>query len=741
MTKVQLNINNRDLIIETGKVAKQANGSVMITYGSTVVLVTACGQKVGREGFDFLPLTVEYREKAYAAGKFPGGFFKRESRPGTDETLTSRLIDRSIRPMFPDGYNCETQVVATLLSIDSENTGDVPALIGASAALCISDIPYSTPIAGVKMGYIDGEYIVNPTYEQLKESEMDLFVAGTEDAVCMVESSAKELSEEIMIKAIENAHKIIKQIIEIQKELIKAVGKEEWCFEAKEIDSELETAVEKAAEKELSEILHTPIEKKKREILIDTLRDRIIEQFVTEDDESSKTGDIKTIIHDLEKRIVRAMILEEKVRVDGRKTTEIRQITSEVSFLPRVHGSALFTRGQTQSLGTCTLGSSRDEQRIDTLMEAGETRSRFMLHYNFPPYATGECKFLRGPGRREIGHGNLAKMALQAVLPSPDVFPYTIRIVSEILESNGSSSQATICSGSLSLMDAGVPISNPVSGIAMGLIKEGDDYAILSDILGMEDHLGDMDFKVAGTVKGVTALQMDIKIKGLSYEIIREALTQAHEGRLHILNKMNEAISEPRAELSPDAPRIYALKINPEKIGTVIGPGGKTIRSITSETGVEMDIEEDGTVRIFTMDALMADKALKMVEGLTAEVEVGKVYEGTVVRVVNFGCFVQILPGKDGLVHISELEAGRVNSVTDVCNVGDKMDVKVMEIDEMGRVNLSRRVCLPGYVEEEDSKRRKERPKQDRPRSRDSRPPRRDGDRPKREGHISGKRS
>jgi polyribonucleotide nucleotidyltransferase len=609
------------------------------------------------------------------------------------------------------------------LAIDADNTGDVPALIGASAALCLSDIPYFTPVAGVKIGYIDGEYIINPTYEQLKVSQMDLFVAGTDDAVCMVESSAKELSEEIMIKAIETAHDEIKKIIEIQKILIKEAGKQAWEFTPAVIAQELINSVEAASEKELSQILHNPIEKKQREILIDSLRDKVIQELTTdlEDAVDDTVTQIKTIFHDLEKKIVRAMILDENVRVDGRKPDEIRQITSEVSFLPRVHGSALFTRGQTQSLGTCTLGSSRDSQRIDTLMEPGETREPFMLHYNFPPYATGECKFLRGPGRREIGHGNLAHRALAAVLPDQVDFPYTIRIVSEILESNGSSSQATICSGSLSLMDAGVPITNPVSGIAMGLIKEGDKFAILSDILGMEDHLGDMDFKVAGTVKGVTALQMDIKIKGLSYDIITKALAQAHKGRLHILDKMAEALSESRKELSPDAPRIYALKINPEKIGTVIGPGGKTIRSITSETGVEMDIEEDGTVRIFTMDAAMADKALKMVSDLTAEVEVGKIYEGTVVRVVNFGCFVQILPGKDGLVHISELEQGRVNQVTDVCDVGDKITVKVMAIDEMGRVNLSRRACLPGYVDTGEDKPRRERS--------NDRPPRRDNNR------------
>lgn len=735
---VSLELNGRTLKIETGKLAKQAQGSALVTYGETVVLVSACGAKDAREGVDFLPLTVEYREKTYAAGKIPGGFFKREGRPTTQETLACRLVDRSIRPMFPDGFNCETQVIALVLAVDKANSPEMLALIGASTALCLSDIPYTEPVAGVKMGYIDGKHVVNPTMEQLEKSLLDLTVAGTRDAVCMVESGVKELSEDILIESISMAHDEIKRIIEAQDRLVAECGKSKWEFAPKVIDKALMDSVEAFAKAEMSTILHLDLEKKDREARIDGLRDQAIEKFYKDgEDEPSKVTDIKTIIHDLEKHLLRRMIIDEGRRADGRKTNEIRPISCEVAFLPRVHGSALFTRGQTQSLGAVTLGSSKDEQRIDGLME--ETFERFILHYNFPPFATGEIKRIGGTSRREIGHGHLALRALQAVLPTPDVFPYTIRVVSEILESNGSSSMATVCSGTLALLDAGVPLKAPVSGIAMGLITEGDEFAVLSDILGMEDHLGDMDFKVTGTSAGVTALQMDIKVKGLSREILEKALKQAREGRMHILGKMNEAIADPRKELSPYAPRIYTLKIDPEKIGTVIGPGGKTIRGITGATGVEIDIDDTGTILVFTMDAAQADRAVKMIEDLTAEVEVGKVYEGKVVRVTPFGAFVEILPGKDGLVHISELEHGRVNKVTDVLDLGDKVMVKVMEIDEMGRVNLSRRVLLPRppdmVVEAMDER---DRNRDDRPPRGDSRPPRGDSRPPRGDGRRQG---
>ncbi|PKK90550.1 MAG: polyribonucleotide nucleotidyltransferase [Candidatus Wallbacteria bacterium HGW-Wallbacteria-1] len=694
MGHVEIVVGGRSLTIETGKLAKQAHGSALVRYGDTVVLVTTCGATEAREGADFLPLTVEYKEKTYAAGKIPGGFFKREGRPTTYETLSSRLIDRSIRPLFPDGYNMETQVVALVLSADKENAPEIPALIGTSAALCLSDIPYTTPIAGVKMGYIDGQFIVNPVSSQLDESLLELTVAGTSDAVCMVESGAMELSEDVMLEAIMLAHEEIKKIIAVQEKLIAECGKAKREFVARKIDAQLESDVESSCETRVSEILHSVREKKEREIALDEIRDQVIEKFYNpETDDALKLTDIKTIFHDLEKKLVRHMILDEGIRADGRKTTEIRQIDSEVQILPRTHGSALFTRGQTQSLGVVTLGSSKDEQSVENLVQ--DIKEKFFLHYNFPPFATGEARMMRSPGRREIGHGNLAFRALKPVIPDPQDFPYTIRVVSEILESNGSSSMATICSGSLAMMDAGVPLKADVSGIAMGLIAEDGKFAVLSDILGMEDHLGDMDFKVAGTVNGVTALQMDIKIKGLPIEIMKKALAQAKEGRLHILNCMRKALTTHKTELSEFAPRIHSMRIDPEKIGTVIGPGGKMIRSIIEATGVEIDIANDGTVNIFTLDAAMCRKAVGMIEGLTAEVEVGKIYEGKVVRVTNFGAFVEVLPGKDGLVHISELDHYRVNKVTDIINVGDQVMVKVTEIDDLGRVNLSRKAIIP----------------------------------------------
>jgi polyribonucleotide nucleotidyltransferase len=690
--QVETEIGGRRLILETGHVAKQASGSVMVTYGDTVVLVTAVSEKTAREGTDFLPLTVNYQEKFYAAGKIPGGFFKREGRPTDMDTLTSRLIDRPLRPLFPDNYFFETQIIATVLSADEDNCPDTIALTGASAALALSDIPFRGPVAGVRVGRINGELVVNPSFRLWEESELNLIVAGTKEAVTMVEAGARELAEEIMIEAIEFGHREIVRMVEIQEELQRTVAPVKRVVEApvpSEEDVQLEESIRAAAMEKILSVNTTP-GKHERQHALDTVFDEIVAQF--DDDEGLKKAFIRGVCGNIEKEDLRRLILEEKKRVDGRSFDEVRPITCEIGLLPRTHGSALFTRGETQALVVTTLGTSSDEQRIDALQ--GESTKRFLLHYNFPPYSVGEAKFLRGPGRREIGHGALAERALFTMVPDEEKFPYTIRVVSEITESNGSSSMATVCGGTLSLMDAGVPLASPVSGIAMGLIKEGDNVVILSDILGVEDHLGDMDFKVTGTAKGVTALQMDIKIAGVNRDIMTRALAQAKEGRAFILGKMLESIQEPREEISVHAPRIITIKIHPDKIREVIGPGGKMIRSIVERTGAKIDIEDDGTVKIASADAEASRQAIKIIEDLTQEAQVGKIYLGTVKKIMDFGAFVEIFPGTDGLVHISQLAEHRVQKVDDILKEGDEVMVKVLEIDRQGKIRLSRKEAM-----------------------------------------------
>jgi polyribonucleotide nucleotidyltransferase len=689
---VETEVGGRLLTIETGRVARQASGAVMVRYGDTVILVTAVSETNQREGVDFLPLTVNYQEKFYAAGKIPGGFFKREARPADSETLTSRLIDRPLRPLFPDNYFFETQVIATVLSADPDLHRDTVALVGASAALAISDAPFGGPIAGVRIGRIGGEFIVNPTYEQMQESELGLIVAGTRDAVTMVEAGAREVPEAVMVDAIEFGHREIVRIVEIQEELVRQVGQEKRVVVVQEPSAEeraLEAEIRKAATDGIATVNCTP-DKKARQKALNAVKDKMVERF--DDEEGSKRAFIREVCGSIEKEDMRRLILEKKTRVDGRRFDEVRPITCEVGFLPRTHGSALFTRGETQSVVVTTLGTSQDEQRIDAL--EGDSKKRFMMHYNFPPYSVGEARFLRGPGRREIGHGALAERSLVEMLPDEGRFPYTVRIVSEITESNGSSSMATVCGGTLSLMDAGVPIATPVSGIAMGMIKDGNDVVILSDILGVEDHLGDMDFKVTGTEKGITALQMDIKIAGVNKQILSEALAQARDGRLHILSKMLEALAEPRADISPHAPRIITVKIHPDKIRDVIGPGGKVIRSIVERTGAKIDIEDDGSVKIASADEAACAEAIKIIEDLTQEAKIGKIYTGTVRKIMDFGAFVEIFPGTDGLVHISQLAEHRVQKVEDILKEGDTVPVKVLEIDRQGKIRLSRKDAL-----------------------------------------------
>ncbi len=686
-------INGKEFIIETGKLAKQANGAVVIRYGDTVVLVTAVGAEEPKEDIDFFPLTVEFEEKFYAAGKIPGGFIKREGKPGERAILTARLIDRPIRPLFPDGYRNEVQIIATVLSVDQENPPDILGITGASAALTISNIPFEGPIAGVRIGYKNGDYLVNPTSSELEDSLLDIVVAGTKDAITMVEAGAKEVSEDIIVGALEVAQKEITNIVELQERLQKKVGKEKMAFEPLDI-----TGVKnKIIELEIDNIKDAIItkEKKERERGLSLIKKSLKEKF-QEDEEFIKY--LNDAFEEIVKDEVRKLITTQKKRVDGRGLDEIRPISCEVGILPRTHGSALFTRGQTQALVITTLGATEDEQIVDDITE--EENKKFMLHYNFPPFSVGEVRPRRGPGRREIGHGALAERAIKAVLPDEEEFPYTIRVVSEILESNGSSSMATVCGATLSLMDAGVGISKPVSGIAMGLIKEGDEFFILTDILGLEDHYGDMDFKVAGTRDGITALQMDIKISGISSEIMKKALDQAKKARFFILDKMAEAIEKPRENLSPYAPRIEILNISPNKIGDLIGPGGKNIKRIIEETGVKINIEPDGKVYVFSTDEGAFDKAREMIEVLTKEAKVGENYLGKVTRITNFGAFVEIFPGKEGLVHISNLSTKRVKNVKDVVNVGDKILVKVIDIDDTGRVNLSRKAV----IQEEEKK-------------------------------------
>ncbi|MCD6153835.1 MAG: polyribonucleotide nucleotidyltransferase [Syntrophobacterales bacterium] len=690
----------RNIFIKTNYMAGQASGAVLITYGETVVLVTAVSEKSERENIDFLPLTVDYQEMTYAAGKIPGGFFKREGRPNEKEILTSRIIDRSIRPLIPKGYFHETQIVATVLSLDNENSSDVAALLGASTALGISDIPFNGPIAGMKIGRINGKLVCNPSKAELEEGDLDLFLVGRKVQpgtggndydinLVMLEGGAGEVDEDVLLEAINFGLESMRPVIELQDQIRRELGQDKRSVEPVAVSEELERQVYDIVAEQLRDAYVTP-GKKERSRKLSQAREMVVNNMAAADVTLIPT--LRTIVDKLEKEILRDMILKEKRRIDNRSYTEIRPISCEVGFLPRTHGSALFTRGETQALAVLTLGTSSDEQRMD--MIAGEEFRTFMLHYNFPPYSVGEARFLRGPGRREIGHGALARRALLPILPSQEEFPYTIRIVSEILSSNGSSSMATVCGGSLSLMDAGVPVKDVVAGVAMGLLKEGDDIVILTDILGDEDHAGDMDFKVCGTKKGVTALQMDIKIDGITESILRKALYQAKDARFFIIDKMKETIAVPKGEISIYAPRITTMKVKPDRIRDVIGPGGKNIRQIISETGVSINVEDDGTVTIATDDAEAASKAVAMVNWLTEEAEVGKIYLGRVKKVVDFGAFVEILPGTEGLVHISQLSRERVNKVTDILNEGDEVSVKVIEIDRSGKIRLSRKEAL-----------------------------------------------
>ncbi len=673
------------LSLETGKIARQAGGSIIASLGETSVLVTVVGKKNVNPGQDFFPLTVNYQERTYAAGKIPGGFFKREGRPSEKETLTSRLIDRPLRPLFPKGFINEVQVIATVMALDPEIDPDIPAMIGASAALAISGIPFNGPLGAARVGYVDGNYILNPSKKQLATSSLDLVVAGTESAVLMVESEASELPEEVMLGSVMYGHQQIQTAIKLIDELKAETAKTAWEWTAPEKDDRLYNAVKDQAFEGIKNA-YAISDKMQRQDQLAEIRQAAVAELVSEDGEWSE-DDVKGVFGKLEKELVRGRIIAGEPRIDGRDTKTVRPVFVETTVLPRVHGSALFTRGETQAIVVATLGAERDAQMIDAV--EGEYRDRFMLHYNFPPFCVGETGFVGSPKRREIGHGKLAKRGIQAVMPSAEEFPYVVRVVSEITESNGSSSMASVCGTSLALMDAGVPIKAPVAGIAMGLIKEADGYAVLTDILGDEDHLGDMDFKVAGTEKGVTALQMDIKIEGINEEIMRTALAQARDGRLHILEKMNAVISTHRQEMSEFAPRIITVKIHADKIRDVIGKGGATIRAITEETGATIDIQDDGTVMIFSSDFNAGQDALHRIEQITAEVEVGKVYQGRVAKLMDFGAFVTILPGKDGLVHISQISDERVENVSDKLSEGDMIDVKVLEVDRQGRIRLS----------------------------------------------------
>lgn len=686
---LEADIGGKPLSIETGKIAKQASGSVVVRYGETVVLVTAVSANNTRD-IDFLPLTVEYQEKSYAAGRIPGNYFRREiGRPSEKETLTARLIDRPIRPLFPKGYRFETQVIATVLSMDKENDADTLAMIGASAALGISDIPFEGPIACVRVGRIAGELVANPTISEQADCDINVMVAGSKTGVVMVEGSSLKASEKDMLEAIFFGHAAMQPIIAMQAELKEACGKEKRIFLPPEKDAELADLVVSKAATSIREAVLIP-EKMARYTALRSVKSDIFEGLG--EDYAERKKEVYEVLGDLQKSTCRNLILEENRRIDNRAFDEIRPITCEVGVLPRPHGSALFTRGETQVLGVLTLGSGQDEQRIETLN--GEENRSFMLHYNFPPYSVGEVKRMGGPSRRDIGHGGLSLRAIQPVLPDKEDFDYTIRIVSEVLESNGSSSMGTICSGVMAMMDGGVPIKEPVAGIAMGLVKEGDKVVILSDILGDEDHTGDMDFKVAGTKDGITALQMDIKVRELSKEIMEKALEQAREGRIHILGKMLEAIAAPRDEISPFAPAITTISINPDKIRDIIGPGGKMIRSIQTETNTRLEVDDSGTVKIAAVSKEDGDAARKMIKDITAEPEVGAIYEGTVVKIMDFGAFVQIMPGTDGLVHISQLAPQRVSKVTDIVTEGDKIRVKVLEINRDGKIRLSRKAVL-----------------------------------------------
>jgi len=689
MERVEIELDGRSISLEAGDLARQAGGAVIARQGDTMVLVSATMASSPREGIDFFPLTVDYREKTYAAGKIPGGFFKREARPSDLETLTCRLIDRPIRPLFPDGFRNETQIVCFVVSHDEVNPADVIALTGASAALMISDIPFETPIAGARIGRINGSFVFNPTHEESEQSDIQLLMAGTADGIVMVEAGANEASEDEMMSALEFGHERIKKLIDLQIQLKSLISKEKLQVEKEEIDNTLVERVSNIRPK-LESAMQIVSKQERSEAIKQAKKD--MEDEVNPEGDDTLKGPLGNLFHDLEKDVVRKLILEKQKRVDGRNLDEVRPISIKPGYLPRAHGSAVFTRGETQALVSTTLGTKVDEQRLDTLELKGT--KHFYLHYNFPAFCTGETKFIGGPGRREIGHGMLAERSLVPILPDRDSFPYSIRIVSDILESNGSSSMASVCGGSLSLMDAGVPIKNPVAGIAMGLIKEGDQAAILSDILGSEDHLGDMDFKVAGTQNGITALQMDIKIAGLDKDLMARALQQAKEGRLHILGEMSKALEAPRPSLSKYAPRIITMRVPTDKIRDIIGPGGKVIREIVDKTGVSIDIEDSGLVSIASSDEEAANKAIEHIENLIQEVEVGKIYLGTVKKIVEFGAFVEIFPGTDGLVHISQICDRRIKSVSDEIQEGDEVKVKVIDVDQRGKVKLSRKDAL-----------------------------------------------
>lgn len=685
----ELELGGRKLSIETGRIAQLADGAVLVRYGDTVVLVTACASAEPKEGIDFFPLSVDYEERLYAVGKIPGGFIKREGRPTEKAILSSRLIDRPIRPLFPHGYRNDVQVVATVLSVDQDNLPEIAAMVGSSAALSISSIPFQGPTGSVLVGLVDGKLILNPNNEEREKSDLHLVVSGTKDAVMMVEAGAKEVPEDLMLEAIMFAHDNIKKIVAFIEEIAAKVGKEKKEYTVFKAEEEIENAVREYATEKTLEAVRTP-DKLERQEKMDAVKEETFAHFAEIFPEREK--EIDEVLYDILKEQVRKLITEEGIRPDDRKLDEIRPITSEVGILPRVHGSGLFTRGQTQVLTIATLGALGDVQILDGLTD--EETKRYMHHYNFPPYSVGETRFMRGPGRREIGHGALAERALEPMIPSEEEFPYTIRLVSEVVSSNGSTSQASVCGSTLALMDAGVPIKAPVAGVAMGLMKEKGNVAILTDIQGMEDFLGDMDFKVAGTSKGITAIQMDIKIAGIDRPILERALEQARVGRLFILDKMLSVISEPRKELSQYAPKIITTRVDPDKIRDIIGPGGKVINKIIAETGVKIDIEDDGRVFIAAVNQSAGDKALKIIENLVKEVKEGEIYLGKVVRIMTFGAFVEILPGKEGLVHISKLDTKRVEKVEDVVSIGDEILVKVTEIDKQGRINLSRKHAM-----------------------------------------------
>ena len=703
IVKKEIEWGGRTLTLETGRLARQADGAVLVTYGETTVLCTAVAQKTPRAGIDFFPLTVNYQEKTFAAGKIPGGFFKREGRPAEKETLTSRLIDRPIRPLFHSSFRNETQVICTVLSHDLENNPDMPALIGASAALTISGIPFLGPIGGARVGYVDGDYVLNPTPDQLADSQLDLIVAGTGDAVLMVESEASELSEEVMLGAVMFGHESFQPVIDAIVSLAESAAKDPWPLPEEVDTSDVQTRLEALIGDDLK-AAYAERDKQARTNLLSDARKKVEEAAAQ--DESLDASVASGVFKKMEKKLVRGQILDSGVRIDGRDTKTVRPIMAENDVLPRTHGSALFTRGETQALAVTTLGTGQDEQIIDAL--EGEYRERFMLHYNFPPYSTGETKFMASPGRREIGHGKLAWRALRPLLPTAEAFPYTIRVVSEVTESNGSSSMATVCGSSLSMMGAGVPLRAPCAGIAMGLILEDSGFAVLSDILGDEDHLGDMDFKVAGTESGITALQMDIKVTGITKEIMQAALDQARDGRLHILGEMSKALSTAREEVNDNAPRITTLQVPKDKIREIIGTGGKVIREICEVTGAKVDIEDDGTVKVASSNTESAEAAVKWIRDIVAEPEVGVIYRGKVVKVVDFGAFVNFIGSKDGLVHISELAPQRVGKVTDIVNEGDEVWVKVLSFDDRGKVRLSMKSIDQESGEEKDAEPAKE---------------------------------